>query len=135
MVDAGGFFAGVSGAALMQALVMLLARRWLGRVDAIETEVKDLREKEMARVENNISTAARSRKEIHERLTRIERDMVGRKDLEKIQVDYVGQVRQLAQVATKIEHLSAHIDEQTQRMASVTADVHRLLGRLEDKKA
>jgi len=131
-MDPGAFLAGIGGAATVQSMILLLARRWLGRVDAMEADIRDLREKEMGQIKADIETAAKSRKGIHEKIAQIERDMVSRDDLKEIQSNHVSHVKALAEVVTRIEHLNKHLDDQMQRMASVTADVNRIIGKMGD---
>jgi len=132
MIDANAVFAGLGGAAMVQSLVLLLARRWLGRVDTMEADIRELRDKEIGMIKGQIQTAAISRQNIHEKIAEIERDMVSREDLAEIQRNHVSHVRALAEVVTRIEHLNKHLDDQMQRMASVTADVNRIIGKMGD---
>lgn len=133
MIEPSGFFAGLGGAAMVQAIAIMLARRWLGRVDSMEADLKDLRGKEMAKIERQLEGAAQSRRGIHERIAQIERDMVKRGDLDEIHNRHLSQVKELAEVATRIEVVSRHVEDQVSRIASVTADVNRIIGRLEKR--
>ena len=130
MVDGSGFLAGVSGAAVVQGAILMIARRWLGRVDAVEADLKDIKEQQMKKLEKAQEKAAESRQGIHQQLAAIQATMVDREALRELSAQYVGHVRELAQVTTRIEAVARESSQQTERLAAVTADVNRILGRM-----
>jgi hypothetical protein len=131
MIDMASVLSGVGGASLVQSLALMFARRWMGRIDDVERELKLVKETEMKQIDERLTAATASRKNMHERIAAIEQTMVDRNSCQAQHAGYVGQVAELARISERVAHTSERTTELFNRVLSAQSDVDRMIGRLE----
>ena len=60
MIDMASVLSGVGGASLVQSLALMFARRWMGRIDDVERELKLVKETEMKQIDERLTAATAS---------------------------------------------------------------------------
>lgn len=122
-------------------LLWLAFKRGLDRQDrereALETEVRELRDKRIAGLEKNNGDSTAKRREIYERLNHIEINYVRKADcraehdailggMRQHAADFAAAILKLERVATETERLISWVDDVTKEQISLGKDLSAL---------
>ena len=128
------FLSALAGSALVQTAVVMAFRRWFGRIDRLEQELKDFRDREIAEVKQKMKEIYAAMREVTRDVDSVRREGVTRADCNAQLEKFFGQVKDLATVAERVDQARRETNLLFDRVTSVKTDVDRMIGRLENMK-
>jgi chromosome segregation ATPase len=124
----------------------VVLQRWIERrdrrYDTLEGEVTRLRDVRVSAIETRLTDheqedderhcqAASSRKNVHEKLSSLDRDKVTWKQCRANHEQLIGQAAEMAKVGERVDQASKRIEAVWDQVVAVKGDVERMMGRME----